>query len=117
LLALAGFGMMVQMATSNTSLQTMVDEDKRRRVMGLYALALLGVTPLGSLLGDVLAGWAGVTATVLAVVDCLVGAAVFAYQLPRLRAAVHPIYAGMGIVPEIAKGMKAASEAIRPSKG
>jgi hypothetical protein len=48
------------------------------------------------------------------VVDCLVGAAVFAYQLPRLRAAVHPIYAGMGIVPEIATGMQAAAEAIRP---
>jgi MFS family permease len=66
LLALAGFGMMVQVATSNTSLQTIVDEDKRGRVMGLYALALLGVTPLGSLLAGVLAGWAGVTATVLA---------------------------------------------------
>jgi hypothetical protein len=51
------------------------------------------------------------------VVDCLVGAAVFAYQLPRLRAAVHPIYAGMGIVPEIATGMQAAAEAIRPPKG
>jgi MFS family permease len=118
MLALTGFGMMVQMAASNTILQTVVDEDKRGRVMGLYALAFLGATPLGSLLAGVLAGWAGVTATVLAGgVACLVGAVVFAIHLPRLRAAVQPIYAGMGILPEIATGMQAAAEAIRPPKG
>jgi hypothetical protein len=81
-------------------------------------VAFLGVTPLGSLLAGVLAGWAEVTTTVLAGgITCLVGAAAFAYQLPRLRAAVRPIYAGMGIVPEIATGMQAAAEAIQPPKG
>jgi MFS family permease len=39
LLAATGFGMLVQMAGSNTLLQTLVDDDKRGRVMSLYATA------------------------------------------------------------------------------
>jgi MFS family permease len=46
----ARLGMMVHMAASNTVLQTLVDEDKRGRIMSLYSMAYIGVTPLGSLL-------------------------------------------------------------------
>ena len=45
-----GVGMMVQMAASNTLIQTMVDEDKRGRVMSFYTMAFLGMAPFGSLL-------------------------------------------------------------------
>jgi hypothetical protein len=64
-----------------------------------------------------LAGWAGVTVTVLiGGVACLVGAALFGIQIPRLRAMVRPIYVKLGIVPEIATGLQAAAESVRPPK-
>ena len=55
LLMLTGFGMMVHMASSNTILQTIVDDDKRGRVMSLYTTAFMGMAPLGSLAGGSLA--------------------------------------------------------------
>jgi hypothetical protein len=58
-LPLAGFGLMQQMAASNTILQTIVDDDKRGRVMSFYAMAFLGMTPFGSLLAGRLASQAG----------------------------------------------------------
>lgn len=45
----AGLGMMVQMSASNTLLQTVVDENKRGRVMSMFAMAYTGMVPLGSL--------------------------------------------------------------------
>src|SRR5690606_7400647 len=50
LLVIAGAGMMVVMAGSNTVLQTIVEEDKRGRVMSLYTMAFFGMMPVGSLL-------------------------------------------------------------------
>jgi MFS family permease len=46
LLVFVGFGMMVQMASSNTILQTIIEEDKRGRVMSFYTMALMGMSPL-----------------------------------------------------------------------
>ena len=54
LLVLTGFGFMVMMASSNTLLQTLVDEDKRGRVMSFYTMAFQGTAPFGALLS----GWA-----------------------------------------------------------
>ncbi|MEK6733070.1 MAG: MFS transporter, partial [Candidatus Omnitrophota bacterium] len=42
LLVISGFGIMVQMAASNTILQTIVDDDKRGRVMSFYTMAFMG---------------------------------------------------------------------------
>ncbi len=52
-LVVAGFGFMVQMASSNTVIQTIVDDEKRGRVMSFYMMAFLGTAPFGSLM----AGW------------------------------------------------------------
>ena len=49
LLMITGGGMMVQMAATNTLLQTLVDEDKRGRVMSFYTMAFFGMMPFGSL--------------------------------------------------------------------
>ncbi|QEL19890.1 MFS transporter [Limnoglobus roseus] len=117
MLALIGFGMMVQLAACNTILQTIVVESMRGRVMSFYGMAFLGMSPFGSLFVGVLAGPVGVVTTVTAGgLACLAGAAVFAYQLPRLRTSIRPIYVGMGIIPEIAVGLQAATEASRPPK-
>ncbi len=115
LLMVAGFAMMVQMASSNTVLQTIVDEDKRGRVMSLYTMAFLGTVPLGSLLAGSLAGWIGAPDTVRVGGACCIGASLlFALQLPRLREKVRPIYVRMGILPELAAGLGAASEITLP---
>ncbi|HEX5269076.1 MAG TPA: MFS transporter, partial [Gemmataceae bacterium] len=87
LLTVAGFAMMVQMASSNTVLQTIVEEDKRGRVMSLYTMAFLGTAPLGSLLAGWLADVIGPPKMVrLGGACCVLGSALFATQLPRLRA-------------------------------
>jgi MFS family permease len=107
----AGFGMMVQMASSNTILQTIVDDDKRGRVMSFYAAAFQGTMPIGSLLAGALADFVGAPRTVLiGGVVCLLGAAAFARALPTLRAEIRPIYVRLGIIPEVAAGLESATE-------
>ena len=110
-LTVAGFGLMVHMASSNTILQTLVDHDKRGRVMSLYTVAFMGTAPIGSLLAGALAARVGARWTVASGgVLCLVGAALFARALPGLREQVRPIYARLGIIPEVADGLRASEE-------
>jgi MFS family permease len=117
LMLITGFGMIVQMAASNTILQTIVDDDKRGRVMSFYTMAFVGITPLGSLLEGFAASLMGAPATLFAGgLICVLGAAVFARQLPVLRKAVRPIYVKMGIIPEIAAGLHTATELTMPGK-
>jgi MFS family permease len=114
-LFVVGFAMMVQMASSNTILQTIVEEGKRGRVMSFYTMAFLGMAPLGSLLAGSLADVIGTTATLkLGGLTCAVGSLVFATQLPHLRALVRPIYVRMGILPEVASGLQAAAQLTAP---
>ena len=98
----AGLGMMAHMASSNTILQTIVDDDKRGRVMSFYSMAFMGMVPFGSLLAGALASRVGAPRTVmLGGAACLLAAAAFARALPALRAQVRPIYVRLGIVPEV----------------
>ena len=98
---LTGFGMMVQMASSNTVLQTIVEEDKRGRVMSFYTMAFMGMVPFGSLLAGGLANKIGAPNTVMmGGVACILGSAMFAKKLPSLRKIAHPIYVEKGIVSE-----------------
>jgi MFS family permease len=109
----AGFGMMVQTASCNTILQTIVDDDKRGRVMSFYAAALQGTMPLGSLLAGTLAGAVGAPRTVLlGGAACLLGALGYARILPALRREIRPIYVRLGIIPEVAAGLQSATEPI-----
>jgi MFS family permease len=101
LLLITGFGMMVHMASSNTILQTIVDDDKRGRVMSLYAMAFMGMAPLGSLVGGSLAGWIGAPITLIVVgTSCLIGSLLFRKILPSLRIMIRPIYVRKGIFSE-----------------
>ncbi|MGE5197669.1 MAG: MFS transporter, partial [Deltaproteobacteria bacterium] len=110
LLLISGFGMMVQMAASNTVLQTIVDEDKRGRIMSFYTMAFMGMAPFGSLLGGSLAGNIGAPKTLLiGGTCCIIGALFFARNLPQLRKTIRPIYARKGIIPEVAEGMRSAT--------
>ncbi len=115
-LALSGFGMMVQMASSNTVLQTIVDDDKRGRIMSLYSMAYTGVSPLGSLLVGAAAGAIGApVAIALGGIGCLIATLLFARERPALRDAVRPIYVRLGIMPEVARGIQASTQNVTPS--
>jgi MFS family permease len=110
-LALAGFGAMTLVASCNTVLQTILDDDKRGRVMSFFTMAFIGVAPFGSLGAGAMAGIIGPRDTLLlGCVGCLVGAAVFARHLPQIREKVRPIYLRMGIIREVATGMATAAE-------
>ncbi len=110
LLFFVGMGMMMQMAASNTVLQTIVDDDKRGRVMSFYAMSFFGMVPLGSLMAGSLGSRIGTPYTVmLGGVSCIIGAMIFWRRLPILRKLVRPIYVKKGILPEVASGLQAAN--------
>ncbi len=99
LLVFTGFGMMLQMASSNTILQTIVDDDKRGRVMSLYTMAFMGTAPFGSLMAGALADIIGAPNTILAGgIACVIGALLFARELPELKKLIRPVYIKMGII-------------------
>jgi MFS family permease len=115
MLLVAGFGMMVQMAASNTILQTIVDPDKRGRVMSFYSMAFMGMAPFGSLFAGLLAGWIGAQGTVMVGgIVCVAGATLFAFKLAALRTLVRPLYSRLGILPEVAVGMQSATQLAQP---
>lgn len=106
-----GVGFMVQMAASNTLIQTIVDDEKRGRVMSFYVMAFLGTAPFGSLMAGTLSARIGAPQTLfIGGACCIAGALWFARSLPMLRQAVHPIYVRMGILPELASGLHTATE-------
>jgi MFS family permease len=93
ILAFTGFGMMIEITSSNTLLQTISDDDKRGRVMSFYTLAFMGTVPLGNLLSGSLSDLIGVQNTLLfGGVCCIIGAIIFAAKLPTIRKLVRPIY-------------------------
>lgn len=78
LIFLAGFGMMIQIASSNTWLQTNVDDDKRGRMISFFAVSFLGMAPFGSLLSGSLADKLGVSLTLfIGGISCILGALFF----------------------------------------
>jgi MFS family permease len=85
-LALAGFGLMVQSASSNTFLQSIVGDRMRGRIMSLYTMAFIGTLPLGSLYAGWLAEHVGARPTVVVGgLAAIAAATVFRRRLPALR--------------------------------
>ncbi len=110
-LVISGFTMMMTTAASNTILQTIVDDDKRGRVMSFYVMTFLGMAPLGSLLAGSLASRIGAVPVVqLTGATCIVGSLIFTCRLPALRKLVRPIYARMGILPDVTSGIPSEAE-------
>lgn len=115
LMVITGLGFMVQMAVSNTVLQTIVDEDKRGRVMSFYTMAFMGTAPFGSLLAGSVAERIGAPYTLmLGGLGCIFGALWFANSLPALRRDIRPIYVRIGIIPEVAAGIQTTAEMTMP---
>jgi MFS family permease len=99
--ALAGFALLLVMAASNTVLQTIVEEDKRGRVMSLFTMAVNGLAPIGGLLAGLLAYRAGAAVTLrLAGAVSILGSLCFALHYPRMRAQGRAIYLRKGLISE-----------------
>ncbi len=110
ILPVIGFAMMQHMASSNTILQTIVDDEKRGRVMAFYSMAFQGMAPFGSLMAGVIAARIGAPETIMfSGVVCIAGCAWFARRLPEIRKLVRPVYFRLGILPEAAAGVQQAS--------
>ncbi len=94
LLVPVGFAMQIQMAGTNTLLQAMVPNALRGRLMSVFVMMFLGMSPFGALLAGTLAKAIGAPQTVaLGGAACLVGAALFWRQLPALRLAAREVLA------------------------
>ncbi len=115
LMLFTGFGMMMQMASTNTLLQTLVDDDKRGRIMSLYVMAFMGTAPFGSFMAGTLASTIGAPYTVLSSgIICLIGGLIFYKNLPELRKHIRPIYVKKGILPEVSKGLQSSTHLKMP---
>jgi MFS family permease len=100
ILPIVGAGFMVQMAATNTVLQTLVEDDLRGRLMAFYTMAFLGTAPLGSLLAGLVADRFGAPMTIrLGGLACVLAATWYGLKLPQLRRIVRPIYIERGILP------------------
>ena len=117
LLLLAGTGMVLQTAASNTIIQTIVDEDKRGRVMSLLAMSLFGTMPFGSLIVGAFATRIGAENTILlSGAACVLAAGLFHRALPELRRAVRPVYERMGILPKASAAAEVPYGSKTPSR-
>ncbi|HUT97805.1 MAG TPA: MFS transporter [bacterium] len=94
LMVVAGFGMMAQLATSNTVIQNIVDESKRGRVMAFYTTALMGILPFGSLLVGGLADLITAPWTIFAGgVAAILASIVFSTRLGNFRGITQSLLA------------------------
>jgi MFS family permease len=115
LLALTGFGGMALVASSNTILQTIVEDDKRGRVMSLFTMSFIGMAPFGSLIAGGITNTMGVRmALLIGGVSCLAGGILYTLALPKIRAHIRPIYIKKGIITEVVAGMQGAAEPSAP---
>ncbi|MDP4240735.1 MAG: MFS transporter [Bacteroidota bacterium] len=115
LLLITGFGMLMQMTSSNTILQTIVDDDKRGRVMSFYTMAFMGTAPFGSLLAGSLASKVGAPNTlIIGGAACIAGGLIFMRKLPEIKKSIRPIYIRLGILHEVASGIQTATELTSP---
>ena len=93
--------MLIQMGSCNTLIQVMVPDRLRGRVMSVYSMMLIGIGPIGALIGGALAARIGAPWTVaICGMASLVGAAAFASQLPGLRGPARALINQQGLTLE-----------------
>jgi len=100
LMVFVGFGIMQCASGANTIIQSLVTETMRARVMSFYTMAFFGAAPFGSLMAGALAHRIGAPHTVFVTGGfCLAGCLAFTLDLPRVDAAIEPIYREQGLLP------------------
>ena len=100
MLAVSGYAMMACAISSNTILQTLVEDEMRGRVMSIYLMAFMGLQPLGSLVGGWVSDRIGAPAALqVGGLLCVAGGMFFGTRLESVREAARPIYQKKGILP------------------
>jgi MFS family permease len=86
LLVPAGFFVMIEMASSNTLIQSMIPDRLRGRVMSVYSMMFMGMAPLGALAAGIAAAPLGAPVTIaIGGVVCIGGGLIFGAGLASLR--------------------------------
>ena len=86
LLVPVGFTMMVQMASSNTLVQSMSPDQLRGRVIAVYSMMFMGMAPFGAFFAGAVAHHIGAPWTVaVGGIACIAGAITFGMHLPNIR--------------------------------
>ena len=100
LVYVTGLGMMLIAASTNTVLQTIVEDRMRARVAALYVMSFLGMSPVGALVAGSLAHYLDPPLTLaLGGMLALLAAALYARMLPDIRREIRPVYERLGILP------------------
>ena len=91
ILYFSGFGMITQFSATNTLLQTVVDEDKRGRVLAFYSMSFMGFTPIGSLMLGTMSDFLGVPLTFsIASAALLMAALLFSGKMKVIQRSLQP---------------------------
>jgi len=99
ILAFLGFGAMLHMGSTNTLLQTFIDDRMRGRVMSFYVMSFIGTMPMGSLISGYTSSHFGPRWTLsIAGAITLAGSYWFYKSLPEFRRILRPIYEEKGII-------------------
>lgn len=102
LLFVVGMSMITQAASTNTLIQSMVPDALRGRVMAVYAMMFMGMSPIGALLQGALAERIGAPYTlVIGGFICVVGAIVFNIRLPALRIVARQLIDAQRVAPGV----------------
>lgn len=87
-----GYGFIVQVGSSNMIIQTVVSDAHRGRIMSLFTMAFLGVSPFGSLVAGFMARHIGVQPTLLVCgIICMAGGVYFTLRLAKLHLVAAPV--------------------------
>ena len=98
LLVPVGFTMMIQMASSNTLLQSMVPDQLRGRVISVYSMMFMGMAPFGAFLAGAIANRIGAPWTVaVGGVACIAAAVAFGLNLPNIRGQARELISAQGM--------------------
>lgn len=117
-ITIMGYAMIQQNAACNTILQTIVEPDKRGRVMSLYTMSFMGMMPLGSLWAGALAERIGAQKTLYISGLASIAIAFWFYrQLPQMSKYIRPIYLRMGIIPRVPKKPQKTSPSLPAASG
>ncbi len=98
LLVPVGFTMMVQMASSNTLIQSMSPDQLRGRVIAVYSMMFMGMAPFGAFFAGAVAHRIGAPWTVaIGGMACIVGAIAFGMHLPNVRDQARELILAQGM--------------------
>ena len=98
LVYLIGAGIMLTAASTNTILQSIVEDHLRARVAAIYIMSFLGLSPIGALAAGWISQYVGPPSALgIGGGLAIVGAVLYARQLPAIREHIRPVYEKLGI--------------------